>query len=108
MTLQETFLDSPVGRLRLIAQDDALVGVYFEEHEPAPPVLDVRPAGAHPILDAARAQLAEYLAGARRDFSLPLAARGTSFQCAVWRALRAIPFGTTRAYGELAAQIGKP
>jgi methylated-DNA-[protein]-cysteine S-methyltransferase len=108
MQLVETFYDSPVGRLRLIAQPDALVGVYFEDHKPAPRELAVERVRAHPILDAATAQLAEYFAGARRDFALPLAAQGTAFQRDVWRALRAIPFGATRAYGELAAQLGKP
>jgi methylated-DNA-[protein]-cysteine S-methyltransferase len=54
----------------------------------------------------ARAQVLEYFAGGRREFSLPLAAEGSAYQNRVWTALRAIPFGETRSYGELAAEIG--
>lgn len=57
---------------------------------------------------AACAQLAEYFAGKRRDFDLPLAPRGTEFQQRVWRALRAIPFGAVRTYGDIAQAIGQP
>ena len=63
---------------------------------------------ASPLLDAAEAQLREYFAGTRRTFDLPLAPRGTAFQQRVWAALRAIPYGETRTYGELAAAIGSP
>lgn len=55
-----------------------------------------------------RRQLLDYLAGRRRDFDLSLAATGTPFQSRVWSALRSIPFGETRTYGQLAAQIGRP
>lgn len=54
----------------------------------------------------ARAQVAAYFAGKRREFSLPLAPSGTPFQQRVWAALRAIPFGATRSYGELARALG--
>ena len=56
----------------------------------------------------APAQLREYFAGTRRTFDLPLAPRGTAFQQRVWAALRAIPYGETCTYGELAAAIGSP
>jgi methylated-DNA-[protein]-cysteine S-methyltransferase len=56
----------------------------------------------------ARAQLTEYFAGTRRDFDLPLAPRGTPFQLRVWQALRAIPFGAVRTYGDVARDIGQP
>jgi methylated-DNA-[protein]-cysteine S-methyltransferase len=55
-----------------------------------------------------RAQLAEYFAGRRRDFDLPLAPAGTPFQQRVWQALRAIPYGRTESYGALAARLGQP
>lgn len=54
---------------------------------------------------AARAQITAYLAGKRREFELPLAARGTDFQQRVWKALRAIPRGETRSYGALAKSL---
>lgn len=57
---------------------------------------------------AARVQVLEYFAGARREFDLPLAAAGTPFQHGVWAALRAIPFGETRTYGQLAVVLGQP
>ncbi|MGI9951833.1 methylated-DNA--[protein]-cysteine S-methyltransferase [Moorellaceae bacterium AZ2] len=53
-------------------------------------------------------QLEEYFSGERRIFDLPLDLRGTPFQLAVWQALRAIPYGTTCSYGDIARDIGKP
>ena len=61
-----------------------------------------------PLLRAAREALLSYFAGERRDFDLPLAPAGTDFQRAVWDALRAIPYGQTRTYGEIAAAVGRP
>jgi methylated-DNA-[protein]-cysteine S-methyltransferase len=60
------------------------------------------------VLALAAAQLAEYFAGARRDFSVPLAPRGTGFQRLVWAELVKIPFGETRSYGELARALDRP
>ncbi len=57
---------------------------------------------------AALAQLREYFAGARTQFSLPLAPHGTAFQRQVWEALRPIPHGMTTSYGAIAASIGRP
>jgi methylated-DNA-[protein]-cysteine S-methyltransferase len=50
----------------------------------------------------------EYLNGKRRTFGVKLAPEGTAFQKRIWFALRGIPFGQTRSYGQLAAQEGKP
>ena len=61
-----------------------------------------------PLLRAAREALMAYFAGERRDFDLPLDPAGTDFQRAVWEALRAIPYGGTRTYGEIAAAVGRP
>lgn len=55
-----------------------------------------------------RRQIAEYFAGERRVFDLPLALAGTDFQNSVWRELQRIPFGETRGYGEIAKAIGRP
>jgi methylated-DNA-[protein]-cysteine S-methyltransferase len=96
---------SPVGTLSLFADEHTLVGVYFPEHAPA---LEARDGAGHPVLDRARAQLDAYFAGERTSFDLPLAPPGTAFQRAVWDALRAIPFGHTRSYGQLAAAVGRP
>lgn len=53
-------------------------------------------------------QVREYFAGKRREFDLDLAPTGTAFQESVWEALRKIPYGETRSYGELARSIGRP
>ncbi|MDE7287143.1 MAG: methylated-DNA--[protein]-cysteine S-methyltransferase, partial [Lachnospiraceae bacterium] len=60
------------------------------------------------ILKMAGTQLMEYFQGKRKDFSLPLSPKGTEFQKRVWEALRSIPYGQTKSYGEIAAQIGNP
>jgi methylated-DNA-[protein]-cysteine S-methyltransferase len=60
------------------------------------------------VADGVAAQVRQYLAGARRDFDLPLAPRGTPFQRRVWDRLRRIPYGVTVTYGELARRAGVP
>ena len=57
---------------------------------------------------AARRQLAEYFAGDRKDFSLPLHLSGTEFQVQVLKELQRIPYGETTSYGDIAARIGRP
>lgn len=105
------FMDSPLGRLLLVAADEGLVGVYYPEHRRARNTA-ARDVERHPVLDSARRELAEYFDGARTRFETPLAPRatrgGTEFQHAVWDALLAIPFGETRSYAELARAIGRP
>jgi methylated-DNA-[protein]-cysteine S-methyltransferase len=64
--------------------------------------------GDSPLLDAAERQLAEYLAGERASFDLPLDAPGSHFQEKVWAELQRIPYGETISYGELAARVGVP
>jgi methylated-DNA-[protein]-cysteine S-methyltransferase len=109
--LVRCFVDSPVGRLRLVAADDGLAGVYFPDHRRArnPDARDVQ---HHPVLDSARREFAEYFAGKRKRFQTPLAPLtvrgGTDFQFAVWNALEQIPFGETRSYGDIARFIGRP
>jgi len=96
-------IDSPLGTLRLFAERDDLVAVALPDR-PAP---DARP-GTGGVLAAAARQLAEYFAGERRAFDLPLALQGTGFQQRAWRALLVIPYGETRSYGEQARAIGRP
>jgi AraC family transcriptional regulator of adaptative response/methylated-DNA-[protein]-cysteine methyltransferase len=64
--------------------------------------------GESPLFERLRGQLAEYFAGRRRTFDLPLDFRGTEFQKRVWEALLRIPYGRTRGYAELAAELGRP
>ncbi len=61
-----------------------------------------------PLLVQAARELGEYFAGTRRTFTFPIRAHGTPFQQEVWRALQNIPYGETRTYGQIAAQIGRP
>lgn len=92
---------TPTGPLRLVASDRGVRLIdWHTDREPAPD-------GAHPLLDAAEAQLAEYFDGRRTSFDLPLDPAGTPFQVSVWRALADIPFGETTTYGELAARLGR-
>lgn len=101
-------IDSPVGPLFLVASDAGLHAVEFvASRHPVRRGDDWRE-GAHPVLDATGQQLAAYFAGGRRRFDLPLAARGTPFQQAVWNALTRIPYGATASYVELARSIGRP
>ena len=102
MTRYWTAMDSPVGRLVLMAEDDAITAVGFSEQAPHGAVRD----DDRPLLVAAREQLAEYFSGQRREFDLPLRLRGTPFQQRVWQALREIPYGSTAGYGVLAARLG--
>lgn len=53
-------------------------------------------------------QVMEYLSGQRREFDFPYSLHGTPFQEKVWQALRAIPYGETRTYGQIAAAVGSP
>ena len=109
--LVRCFMDSPLGRLRLVAADEGLVCLHFPEQRKArdPKLEDVE---HHPVLDSACRELAEYFAGTRSRFETPLAPRsirrGSDFQHAVWNALLAIPFGETRSYGEIARAVGRP
>lgn len=108
MTTYFRHIDSPVGRLLIAASDEGLRAIEFPENRhPVARDADWRE-GGHPLIDAAARQLGEYFAGQRHGFDLPLAARGTSFQLQVWQALRAIPYGQTRSYAQLAHAIGKP
>ena len=107
--MQLHFIDmpSPVGRLKLVANSQALVAVVWENEQPK--CLDSKqllPCADHPILLATQKQLSEYFAGQRQHFDLPLTFEGTDFQQKVWQALLSIPFSETRSYRDIAAQIG--
>lgn len=99
--MNTVYLDSPLGRLRLTAQNGRLSRVDLlhapEEQQPMPDA----------VMEAAACQLKEYFAGARRVFELPLAPQGTAFQQAVWQALACVPYGTVVTYAQLAAVIGQ-
>ena len=108
---------SPLGELVLTASETALTGVYFPTSRHVPPlhVMERGPRGEDDggesgtgadVLARAGQQLSEYFARARTTFELALDPPGTDFQRQVWDALRAIPYGTTVTYGELARRLG--
>ena len=108
-TLTSTTMSSPVGELTLIASDAGLRAVLWPvERDGRVTFAEDIENGDHPVLAAAKTQIAEYLAGERSSFDLPLDLVGTDFQIDVWHALDAIPFGETQSYGELADGLGKP
>lgn len=100
-------LDSPLGRLHLIADDVGLRRICFP-HERHPRADDTLGLHAPARLAFARRQLDEYFAGRRRRFDLPLQPIGTPFQRRVWEALASIPYGQTWTYADLARHIGRP
>jgi methylated-DNA-[protein]-cysteine S-methyltransferase len=100
-------MDSPIGRLLLTGNDEALTGLYMLDTGGHPARVRAdwirRPGG----LDGAAEQLAEYFDGSRTEFDLALAPSGSPFQLAVWAELARIPYGVTVSYGEVATAIGK-
>ena len=102
-------MPTPIGRLTLVASPDGLAAVLWANDRPSRVRLLIDAEDAdHPVIAESARQLAEYFAGRRRAFALPLDVSGTAFQQQVWSALRTIPFGETRSYGEIARQIGHP
>jgi methylated-DNA-[protein]-cysteine S-methyltransferase len=109
MSLVYKMMKSPVGKLKLVASDKGLVAILWENDRPSRVRLSEMVANEnHPVLVETERQLDEYFAGKRKTFSIALDVRGTRFQKDVWEALRAIPFGETRSYGQLAKQLGNP
>lgn len=105
--------DSPIGMLTVVAQDDAIIGLYMQTHRHGPTdadrdswLPDVNRASE--VLNQARVQLNEYFAGTRTRFDLKLAPFGSEVQHKVWRALADIPYSETRSYGNIAETIGSP
>ena len=96
--------DTPAGPLTVTAAGEAVTAVRFGVFGPACESVEELPL----VLRQAVEELREYFAGTRRAFTLPLAPAGTPFQQEVWAALREIPYGETRTYGQIAARIGRP
>jgi methylated-DNA-[protein]-cysteine S-methyltransferase len=89
--------------LGIAEKDHTIVKVFFGRKVPAG-----FSKAETPLIKKAAAQIDEYLAGKRKQFTLPLDLQGTEFQIAVWRELQKIPYGETRAYKDIAAAIGRP
>jgi len=105
MTCYRT-IDSPIGPLTLAGDGGVLTNLRMVDQTYEPDRADwVLDDSAFP--DAVD-QLAAYFAGELKEFDLELEMSGTEFQRKVWGALRTIPYGETRSYGEIAEQIGSP
>jgi methylated-DNA-[protein]-cysteine S-methyltransferase len=111
-------VDSPLGPVALLAEEDRICGLFFvAEHRHAPTedrwggrasvARGAGAPGARPLAEAAE-QLGDYFAGERTTFDVPLALGGTPFQQQVWTELQQIPYGSTVSYAELADRIGRP
>jgi methylated-DNA-[protein]-cysteine S-methyltransferase len=102
-----TTLPSPLGELLALSDGEHLTGLYLPNHKGGP-----RPNSswqtANAPFAALRTQLAEYFAGERHEFDVPLRLAGTPFQQQVWQQLTRIPYGATITYAELALRIGSP
>jgi methylated-DNA-[protein]-cysteine S-methyltransferase len=109
MSLAYKMIKSPVGQLKLVASEQGLVAILWENDNPTRIRLrELVADDRHPVLVETERQLKEYFAGKRKTFSVGLDMRGTRFQKDVWEKLLAIPFGETRSYGQLAKQLGNP
>lgn len=94
------YLNSPIGFIKITANNEAINEVIFVENEEED--------NPNALTQEMTNQLMEYFEGKRKVFNLPLSPIGTSFQQAVWEALCSIPYGETRSYGEIAKMIGNP
>ena len=102
------YFQSPIGRLLLTSDGTALTGLHMEVSRKAQSTEGWKEDRMLAPLSATLQQLAEYFAGTRRNFDLPLRPQGTVFQQRVWRELIEIPYGQTWSYGELAKRIDNP
>jgi methylated-DNA-[protein]-cysteine S-methyltransferase len=102
-------MNSPVGKLTLVAKASRLTAILWENDKPDRVRLGpMREENNSPVLLETERQLNEYFAGKRNGFELELDFVGTGFQRKVWAALLTIPFGETRSYSDIAVQIGNP
>ena len=104
------WIESPIGPLKLVASDGGLMAILWKSekrrwrHLDAPQI----ESDDHPVLRQAEGELAEYFAGDRKTFDVPLVLDGTGFQKSVWRRMLEIPYGSVLSYGDIARMIGNP
>lgn len=99
-------VDSPIGRLELTSDGTAVTSLLIAKNGELPlDGIDDMPTG---VLDTAATQLAEYFAGERREFDVPVAPRGTVFQKQVWEQLSGLGWGEVASYGDIGRATGRP
>src|SRR3954468_21407968 len=111
MSIRHIIVDTTLGEITIVADGDAITGLYFAHHVRRPSAETFGPravAAEDELLGEAGRQLLEYLDGTRRSFELPFAAAGNEFQQSVWAQVSEIPFGRRTTYGAIAAQLGDP
>lgn len=109
MSYAYKMMNSPVGKLTLVAKASSLTAILWENDKPDRVRLGpMQEENNSPVLVETERQLNEYFAGKRNGFELELDFVGTEFQRKVWAALLTIPFGETRSYSDIAVQIGNP
>ena len=106
-TMRYTLIESPLGDLLAARDDVGITALYLPTGRNAQQPRDSWTRDDAAFADL-RSQLAEYFAGERTEFDLPLHAHGTAFQKQVWQALLDIPYGQTATYGQTALAIGNP
>jgi len=94
-------IETPVGKLKIEADERAITGIWFNA------TANVTPGRATGVVAELERQLAAYFGGRLTEFDVPLAPRGTPFQLDVWTALQGIPYGETRSYTDIAKRIGR-
>lgn len=102
-------VETALGELTLVAEEDALTGLYFPGHWhlPATSAFGVGvEATADEVFVRTKIELDDYLAGERQTFDVPTRTRGDEFSERVWAMLKEIPHGTTTTYGALAERLG--
>jgi AraC family transcriptional regulator of adaptative response/methylated-DNA-[protein]-cysteine methyltransferase len=121
LTLASGLIATPLGEMLAVAGDEGIVLLDFQtRHNFDGEVQRLKgrlalhgqcatiAPGRRPHLELLRAEVAEYFAGDRRDFTVPVAPQGTDFELQAWRFLQTIPYGQTRSYGQQAAALGTP
>jgi len=101
--MRRRVIDSPIGRITLLAEDNSITGLYFGEA-----YKDVQLKDNDAVLDQCEKELTAYFAGELQKFTVPVRAIGTPFRMQVWEVLSRIPYGETVSYRDIAIGIGNP
>jgi methylated-DNA-[protein]-cysteine S-methyltransferase len=110
ISTRHVIVDSPIGPLTLVRDDNGLTGLYYRGHWTRPDRNSFGPrveSSDDHGFDEAIGQLSEYFAGERQDFDLPLNPRGSDTARQVWQLIAEIPYGRTTTYGALARKVGR-
>lgn len=98
--IYEAFVETPVGRIKITADDDVILSIDFTDDAPA--------GGGNTLCKRAAEELREYFSGKRKTFDLPLKKASSAFAQRIYEEAMKIPFGETASYGELARAAGSP